>query len=228
MGSSLFQHDIFVFEHAIAEFETLLEFLSISAGHLAKEHSDYMDWHNKYQKRYPMVLDFDIGDGYIDDYLEGVGKYAHSYPRLLLNATMILACSLFEDNMRLIAKAMNHFERTKLQWDSLKGLCVVDKARKLLKDIGISFEDEEKYYSKFKNYWMVRNCIVHHDGLINAYRNSDKLLAYAVEADIAPTDPLYKPGDNRYLQLTDVYCRDVGDTLVYFFNQLYFNYPKRR
>jgi len=74
---------------------------------------------------------------------------------------------------------------------------------------------------------MVRNCIVHNNSVIDANRNSGKLLAYAVEADIAPTGPLDKPEDDKILRLREGYCRDVGNTSVNFFNELYFNFPKR-
>ncbi|MFC2017442.1 hypothetical protein ACFLUD_03415 [Chloroflexota bacterium] len=222
MDDLIFQHEGLVFDHAEGKFETLHEFLSLSAENLLKEHAEYVDFHNKQQKNYPLILDDLYNEDYTDFYLTGLGKYGNTFPRMLLYSIMIMACSLFESNIKLTYKVMNHFSATKLKWDDLRGT-VVDKTIKLLKDIGLNVKDEKETMEKFRNYHMIRNCIVHNNGEIQEYRYKDKLLKYANELGLVSS-----AYDEPILELTRDYCNEVCDDFMFFFSGLSINYSSRR
>ena len=224
MDDPVFQHEGLVFDQAEGEFKTLQEFLSISAENLVKEHTEYTDFHDKQQKNYhPAYLDamyYAEGD-YIDVYLEGLGKYGKTFPRMLLYSIMIMACSLFESNMKLIYKVMNHFQTSELRWE-VKGT-VIDKTIRLLKDIDLHVEEENEKIEKFRNYYMVRNCIVHNNGEIQDYRYRDKLLPYATDKGL-----ISDGFDEPILELNREYCDEVLNTFTFFFSDLSINYSSKR
>ncbi len=224
MDDPVFQYEGLVFDRAEGEFEALQEFLSISAETLVKEHTEYTDFHDKQQKSYsPALLDamyFSEGD-YIDVYLDGLGKYGRTFPRMLLYSIMIMACSLFESNMKLIYKVINHFQTSELRWDEVKGT-VIDKTFRLLKDIDLHVEEENEKMEKIRNYYMVRNCIVHNNGEIQDYRYRNKLLRYASDKGITTDDY-----DETMLELNRDYCNEVLNTYIFFFSDLSINYSSK-
>ena len=225
MDDPVFQYEGLVFDQAEGEFKTLQEFLSINAKNLVKEHTEYTDYHDKQQKNYhPAYLDamyYAEGD-YIDVYLEGLSKYGISFPRILLYSIIIMACSSFESNMKLIYKVMNHFKASKLEWDKVRGN-VIDKTIKLLKDIDLHVQDENEKMDKFRNYYMVRNCIVHNNGEIQDYRYRDKLLPYATDKGL-----ISDGFDEPILELNREYCDEVLNTFTFFFSDLSINYSSKR
>ncbi|MFC2066773.1 hypothetical protein ACFLUO_06965 [Chloroflexota bacterium] len=221
MDDPVFQYEGLVFDQAEGEFETLQGFLSISAENLVKEHTEYTDFHNKQQHNYSLILDDLYNQDYIDFYLTGLGKYGRTFPRMLLYSIIIMACASFESNMKLIYKVMNHFSTSKLLWDEVRGT-VVQKTIKLLKDIDLHVEDEKVTMEKFKNYYMVRNCIVHNNGEIHNYRLRDKLIQYAGDKGLLPDGY-----DEPMLELNRDYCDEVLNTFIFFFSNLSINYSSK-
>ena len=224
MDDPIFQYKGLVFDQAEGEFQALQEFLSTNAENLVKEHSEYTDFHDEQQKNYhPAYLDtMYLADGdYIDVYLEGLGKYGMAFPRILLYSIIIMACSSFESNMKLIYKVMNHFKASKLEWDKVRGN-VIDKTIKLLKEIDLHVEDEDEKIKRFRDYHMVRNCIVHSNGEIQDYRYRDQLLPYASDKGLL-SDGLDEP----ILELNREYCDEALDDFMFFFADLSINYSRK-
>jgi hypothetical protein len=221
MYDPIFQYKGLVFDQAEGEFKTLQEFLSVSAENLVKEHTEYTDFNDRQQRDYhPAYLDaMYLADGdYIDVYLEGLGKYGITFPRILLYSIIIMACSSFESNMKLIYKVMNHFNTSNLKWENVKGN-VVDKTIKLLNDIDLHVEDEKEKMNEFRNYISVRNCVVHNNGEIQDYRYRDILLPYVTDKGLILDDV-----DEPVLELNREYCDDVLNTFIFFFADLSINY----
>jgi len=132
-----------------------------------------------------------------------------------------MACSLFESNMKLIYKVMNHFQTSELRWE-VKGT-VIDKTIRLLRDIDLQVEEENEKIEKFRNYYMVRNCIVHNNGAIQDYRYRDKLLPYATDKGL-----ISDGFDEPILELNREYCDEVLNTFTFFFSDLSINYSSKR
>ncbi len=223
MNELIFQHDGLVFDHAEGEFKTLKEFLYSSAQNVASEYSNTVDFHNRQQKDFPKVILDDLyQDDYLDVYLEDLSKHGNTFPQLLLYSIMIMACSLFESSIRLVFESMNHFNKTDLQWDKLKG-SVVHKTVKLLKAIDLRLEDEKEYIGEFENFYMVRNCIVHNNGSIDNYRGKAKLLEYARRTGIISDDD-----SEQTLELKQSYCEKVCETFESFFTYLSLDYQSKK
>jgi len=223
MYDAIFQYDGLVFDYAESEFKTLKEFLYSSAENVAKEYSELVDFHSKQQKDFPKVILDDLyQDDYFDVYLEDLSKHGNTFPRLLLYSIMIMACSLFESSIKLVFESMNHFGKTKLRWDNVPGN-VVEKTIKLMKEIGLKLEDEKDYTSKFGNFFMVRNCIVHNNGVIDQYRGKVKLLEYAKSAGLMSEDD-----SEGVLELNKTYCENACETFENFFLYLSLDYQSKR
>ncbi|MFC2000697.1 hypothetical protein ACFLXE_08125, partial [Chloroflexota bacterium] len=110
-----------VFEQAMDRVDVLSQFLHVSKEYLAKAHVDRINDHKKYQIAHPWKMDYELSDGYIDDWLEDLGMYANTFPRFMYYSFVILAFTLFETEMRLIFRVMRYFGNTKLKWNKLYG-----------------------------------------------------------------------------------------------------------
>jgi hypothetical protein len=216
----LFQHETIVFDMARDHFETLREFLSLSSENLAKEYSDYVDSKEKEQKTWPMaILEGFYHEDYIDNYLGGLGKYSRTFPKLMLYSIMIMACSSFEKNMQLVCRVMNHFKRTQLEWEKMKG-SVVDKTARLVETLGFKMDEIRPTLAIIRDYCMVRNCIVHEGGSIEGRPKTDRLMKHAIESGLLPDE-----FSEESLVLTQSYCERVCDTFSSFFLDLSLKYP---
>ncbi len=220
MNEKPLEYPDMVFEEARSQFESLQEFLSITRMYLAQEHAQYIKSHNQHQKMHPyLLMDDEIGGGYLDEFLGGLGEHAHTFPSLLYHAYLILACSLFEGAMLRICQAMNQLGLTDMQWDKPRGR-VLQKTRRLLREAGLKMEPAEKrtIFSKLENYFLARNCVVHNRGQL---KKDGQLLKHATASGVVSDGY-----DETFLEPTEEYCREVGETMLSFFFALQRSYWK--
>lgn len=217
MGEAFSMEEVFsrdvaaVCERATTLFDSLKDFLYSGEQYVAKEYANYVDWHQEHQKRQPWLMDWELSDGYLDRWLEGLAERGHGFPRFLYYSFVILACSLFEDSMRMVSRAFVNLGLVEAGWDSLRGAPLV-RAKKLLNRTGMRLRGEEELLRKLQDHYMVRNCVVHHSGVV---RQASRLAVHAMESDI-----LSEGHEEPILELSGEYCREVGDAFEMFFLEL--------
>lgn len=222
MDDLLFERIGLVFESAGSDMESLLDYFPVVAASLAQANSDYLERKERYQKNSPWWMDDDSTSGDVDNPLAGLGEYGLGFPRFFLYSYMISACSLFEYEIRLVHKVYVHFKVIDFPWN--KGCNkldngLVDEARKVIETIGLKIDEEEETWKKIEDYFMVRNCIVHNNGLIEESVYPDKLMEYARDAEILPEHAELE--DEPRLELSAEYCEEVVNTMHDLFEDLY-------
>ena len=86
---------------------------------------------------------------------------------------------------------------------------VVDESRVIIKAL----------WEALGHYFMVRNCIVHNNGLINEARSPERIKQYAAEKGII-LDDLGQPE----LLINEEFNKEVRNTMYQFFNKLHSAY----
>ncbi len=86
---------------------------------------------------------------------------------------------------------------------------VVDETRVIIKAL----------WEALGNYFMVRNCVVHNNGLINKARNPERIRQYAVEKGIILDNP-----SQQELLINEEFNKEVCNTMHQLFNKLHSAY----
>lgn len=221
MYSLLFEDKGLVFESASSDMESLLDYFPVVAESLAQAHSDYLERYGRYRKNNPWWIEEKL-TGHIDNPSSDPGDLGIGFPRFFLYSYMTAACSLFEYEIRLIHKVYVHFKVIDFPWDKKcteldNGL--VHEARKIIEATGLKVGDEEETWGKIADYFMVRDCIVHNNGVVEDYKRCDDLMEYARNAEILPEHTEFE--DETRLELSAEYCEEVVSTMHNLFEDLY-------
>ncbi len=166
--------------------------------------------------------------------------YAEIYPKFLNYSFLVSACSIFEYQLKRICDVVREEHKMPYSWDMdnskdswlIKIQRYLKEAKVILTDDLPRIElrppdlkptkvfDENRVIAKLlwqalSNYFMVRNCVVHNNGLINKARNPEKIRQYATEKGII----LNNQGQLELL-INDEFNRDVCNTMQKFFDKL--------
>lgn len=164
--------------------------------------------------------------------------YDKIYPGFFNNTFLISACSLFEYQIRKICTLIKEEHKMPFDWDDMDGT-VPTKTKRYLRFAGVLLKDDplkvvlpppdfiptevpdesriiiKVLWEEIENYFMVRNCIAHHNGLIQKARNLDKIKKYATEKGIF----VDKAGQLELL-LNEDFNKEVCNTIEKFFHKL--------
>ena len=130
-----------------------------------------------------------------------------------------------------------------LEWDDMDYGSISTKAKRYLRLAGVTLKDDPPtiilpppdfiptevqdesrivvsvLWRAIGNYFMIRNCWVHYNGLINSARNSEKIKKYAFEKGIISDD-----SDNPELVINEKFAREICNTMHQFFDKLHSAY----
>jgi hypothetical protein len=161
--------------------------------------------------------------------------YEEIYPGFFNNSFFISACALFEYQIKEICALVKEEHKVPLEWDDMVG-SVPARAKRFLWFGGVMLKDDppgsfqhwistvmpsdknmtiKELWQALENYYMVRNCLTHHNGVIQKLRNPDKVKKYAIEKGI-----LVDKAGHLELLITNDFINEVCDTMGNFFQKL--------
>ncbi len=167
--------------------------------------------------------------------------YDEVYPRFFNHSFLVLACSMFEYQLKRICDLVKEEHKMSCSWEkSLSRGSMLAKVKRYLKLAEIVLKDDSprvellppdfkpteildenrviimELWQALENYFMIRNCIVHNNGLINKVRNPERIRQYATEKGII-LDNLGQPE----LLINEEFNKEVCNTMHQFFNKLH-------
>jgi hypothetical protein len=172
------------------------------------------------------------------EWLKHYDVYSEVYPGFFNNSFVMTACSLFEYQIKRICTLIKEEHKVPFDWDVMIGN-VPTKTKRFLNFAGVTLKDDPPrielsppsfiptevpdenriiiniLWNEIENYFMVRNCIAHHNGLIQKARTPDKIKKYATEKRIF----INKAGQLELL-LNDDYNREICNTMEKFIQRL--------
>jgi hypothetical protein len=163
-------------------------------------------------------------------YLKRFNVYEEIYPGFFNNSFLLSACALFEYHIKKIYLLVKEEHKMPLEWDDIEGNVPV-RAKRLLKLAGIELHDYpsdsmsnlihqnnmnvEDTWREIENYYMIRNCLAHYNGVIQKARNADKIKKYAMKKKVL----MERDGRHEVL-LSITFNKGVCDTMGSFFMKL--------
>ncbi len=167
--------------------------------------------------------------------------YDQVYPRFLNYSLLVSACSIFEYQLKRICAFIKEEHKMPFTWDmdsSKKSMLI--KIKRYLKFAGVILKDDpprielpppdfiptevfdenriiiKTLWEALENYFMIRNCIVHDNGLINEARNPEKVRNYAIAKGI-----ILDNSSQPELLITEDFNKEICNTMHQFFNKLH-------
>jgi hypothetical protein len=169
--------------------------------------------------------------------------YENIYPNIFNNSFLISACSLFELQAQKVCAVIEEEHKIPIKWDDMEGNAFI-KTKRFLVYAGVVLKDdapgsfqswlfinmpiEKKLTVKellydLEHYFLVRNCIVHQNGIINKWRNQEKLKEYAIDNSIYQENP-----ESQQIALNETFKIEVCNNMGLFFAKLssaYYSIP---
>lgn len=211
---------IFYYEHMIATLR--------KSSHYFQEFTERLEIENRNRQK-----EFDK-----NYWLKHYDVYTEIYPGLFNNSFIILACALFEYQIKKVCALIEEEHKAPLEWDDMEGTVLL-KTRRYLGIAGVILKDDppriglsppnfvptevfdkdriimKVFWQELENYFKVRNCIAHNNGEVERLRYPDKVIEYASRMGI-----LVDENGQRKLSLNQVFNKEVCGTMMKFFNRL--------
>ena len=168
-------------------------------------------------------------------WLKHYDVYSKIYPHFFNNSFIISACAQFEFQIRMICTLVKEEHKVPLEWDDMKGN-VPKRAKSFLWLGGILLSDDlpnsfqhwfsvnmpgaksmtvRELWKELDDYFRVRNCIAHHNGLIQRMRYPERTTSYASRRGI-----LENTRGQPELLLSQEFNKEVCDTMMKFFSKV--------
>jgi len=223
-------------DHSIS----MLKFYHGEINNLLRERADhFIEYTNNLEQDYKKrQKSFDK-----EYWLKHYDVYSGYYPYIFINSFIISACSLFEFHIKKICGLAKEEHRIPLEWDDMKGN-VPKRAKSFLWYGGIQLMDDppgsfqnwifsnmpgqkrlsvKELWQELDNYFTIRNCIAHHNGVVDRMKYQKKIVKYASRKGL-----LDNSKDQKELSLTKDFNIEVCDSMRLFFQKLmsaYYSVP---
>ena len=161
--------------------------------------------------------------------------YDEIYPRFYNNSFLLSACSLFEYQAKIICDLIQKEHNMPFGWDEKKSPPI--RVKHYLSLAGVTLKDSppdsfEHWYStnmpgnkpvipvkemwkELHCYFMLRNCLAHHNGIIEKSRGAYQIRNYAVKKEILDNNR-----GQLELGLTKKFNTEVCETMGEYFKKL--------
>ena len=200
--------------------KSLIEF-SITTG--LDELKEYLDTNEKFLQKMRGDLEACLNERaalqtaeeraqFLESYSDVYGDYTDIFPNIFRNSFFVSALSVLEYELRQICRWFEREEHIPISWNDLRP-GVLFRAEKYLELAGlaVSYNDIR---DEVKNYYEVRNCIVHNNGLIK--EDCKNLITYTKKRGL-----LHKSDDELTIVLTKDFCEDAVKNLKAFLDSIY-------
>ncbi|MBI4285067.1 MAG: hypothetical protein HY670_04090 [Chloroflexi bacterium] len=215
-----------IFTDAWSSFSLLELYYGEMVALLHRRSSDFQEYVDQLEVEYKQKQrEFDK-----QTWLRHYDVYSALYPRFFNNSFLISACSLFEYQVKKICALIKKEHELPIDWEDMEGT-VLAKTRRYLRFAGVVLTDSpapfipaampgsrmmaKVLWQEIENTFMIRNCITHHNGVIEETRNPDRVKKYAAEKGL-----LLDKAGRQELLLHEKFNREICNTMEEFFHKL--------
>ncbi|MEO2223209.1 hypothetical protein [Priestia megaterium] len=191
----------FLISHQIDLFREYSKYIESS---FQKELTFYEDGAKKVQE--------EEEEDYWDFYLDDVIQYSKDFPRIMRNSLFVSIYTFLEDK---IVELCVPNESTLLKLSDIKGQGIEQASLYLKKVLLLDFPDNSKEWHYIRKANLIRNCIVHSNGVISKSRSKDKLVKAIDEMSFVTKD------HNGHINLESQFCLEFLENVHSFLRQLY-------
>lgn len=196
----------------------LEQYLKTTENYMQKAKTDIKD---KLDKEAKGLSSSELIDFYT--YYEVIyDDYDQTFPAILRNSFLASAYSLFENKLDLTCNHLQNDQGLSSRWNDESG-SKLDKFKAYCKKARFPLSFTSQEWIEIKKYSLVRNCIVHNNGLIKGFRGEQKLLTYADLHKIISGD-----SSRPQIALTTQFCKDVTKTMWQFLEQVITAYKSQK
>jgi hypothetical protein len=153
---------------------------------------------------------------------DNINFYEGVYPRMLFNSFMISCFSFLERDLQRHCRRLRAEKQIPISLVDLRGDNVLERSKLYLRLAGLALPCDDATWQELKQFYKIRNCIVHSDGQIPEQLQKDtdfmtyvKREKIAIHVDIVENDEQWEIG------LTGQFCRKVADIMGYFLHSIY-------
>ena len=201
----------FLFMSLSYDLSELDHYLSVTEEYLVWARADFEEKSQEALKKMPLEELDDFGE----DWGELSWRYSQVFPRLLRRSFLVTAVSVFEYNMGQMCKQLEREKKLPIGLSDLKG-DLAERWGKFLKLAQIPVSFTATTWQELTNISMVRNCIMHNDGLFEGFPQGPQLRAYAEQNSMVSTDTLQEE-----IAPTREFCEKVIRTMKDFMQEFH-------
>ncbi len=202
------------FDHLVAhqKLEKLKQCFNVTEKYLGQAKAEFEA--KSYEE---LGLDLFLKNERDEIYSEELWYYAVKFPRILRNSFLVTAISLLEYEMGRICGRLKRKEPMQSSWTDSKGN-FFEKFKKCCKEAKLDLSFTDRTWHEINNYYKVRNCIVHTNGLVMELEDKDRkaLVPYLRKMGIISEDTI-----DEEIALTASFCKELIKTMQYFLNDVY-------
>jgi len=155
--------------------------------------------------------ELDLGDTYSEDYW----RYTEEFPKILRSSLLVTAFSAFEHSLGVLCERLQSDKHIPIGLNILKG-DILERLKNYFKLTGLAISYNNKRWQELSDYSMVRNCIVHNNGLVKGFADEVRLRNYANKNGIIGQSPM-----EDEIVLTKEFCSRVIRTMIAFMKQVH-------
>lgn len=215
-------------EYSVSSLRIYSEHLTTLLDKSSKDFREFTERQERAHKELQRPFDKDY-------WLKHYDVYSEVYPRFFNNSLIITACALFEFQFKKIVVLVQKEHEIPLGWEDMGKAPILTKAKRFLNLAGITMLDDPSgslqwlsddvssgkgmtiraLWKELDTYFLIRNCIAHHNGLVQRMRYPERITNYALRKGI-----LIDSKDGKIISLTQGFNNEVCDTMMSFFSKL--------
>lgn len=207
--------DAILARHKLYELE---EYLNTSEKQLKKTETEFKDWIEGQKKKIPPE---ELGE-FLDDHGDDYWLYESRFPRILRNLFLVSCWAVLEREMTDICNRLKRKKEIPISLGDLRrDIDVLERGKLYFKLAGLSVSYNNQTWQELKRYYIIRNCIVHKNGLVSELQGEKHFMAYLTSKGIISDDTI-----EQEIALNEQFCREVINTIRTFLENLYNAYHK--
>jgi hypothetical protein len=201
------------FDHVMSSYRLrkLEHYLQVTEKYLDKAKTDFDSWAAEQMKGLTREQYDEFQDFHQDEYW----RYEEEFPRILRNSFLVSACSLFEHEIDILCEKLKKRESIPIGWKELRG-DALERFKIYLKLAKIDWDFKSSDWQEINNYYLIRNCIVHGNGLIKGFRDEKALRNLNDKKKIISEDTI-----EEEIALKATFCQEIISTMHNIFDSIY-------
>jgi len=198
--------------------QELEEYLKTTEKYLEKAKTDWETSFNEQVKHLPPEERDELGEFYSDTYWD----YAETFPAILRNSFLVSAYSMLEHKLVYICYQLRKEFGLSHSWNDARGT-KLEQFKKCCNKAHLPLSFASQDWQEIKNYSLVRNCIVHNNGLMKGFREEQKLRIYTNSKKIISQNLI-----RQQITLTEQFCKEVIKTMRAFLSKVIEAYESQK
>jgi hypothetical protein len=200
------------------EVDSFRNYLTVMEDFLQKYSQDFQKKVSKHLNE----LGKDQQTVYVEWHADELETIEKDFPRILRYSCFTLLYSLVETNLEKICNYVRSSMSLALAPKDLVGKGV-ERSRVYLKEVAnVEFPDSTSEWNEIKNYNLVRNSIVHRQGILTDSEDSRKIEKYISSKKNLE---VYNDGHLEKIEIKQGFCEEAANIILSFFQELCATFP---